>query len=108
MTDAPKVHPSIVEALAKAVCCSRIQGCENTGNCQSFDVDTGFILAALRPLMEAVAREAVAEARFFGDYSPPLLNDKIDGVGVGGGIYHRAQRDPAAIVSAVLARPVKP
>ena len=57
-------------------------------------------LAALRPTLEAVAREALAEGRFWGMEPPPEKLDEASGAIVMG-----APRDPNAIVAAVLSRP---
>ena len=89
MPETPKVHPSIVAAMRVAACdyfrC-RDEGCQDMGGMCPKDENLKREFTALRPLMEAVAREVLAQATL----------ERFE-----------PQPDPAAIVSAVLARPVE-
>lgn len=89
MPDTPKVHPSIVEALEAVL-----------DPFKRFKKDPNHrwanqMLAALRPTMEAIAREAIELKN-----QERLLGNDHERVG-------DLLRSPAAIVEVVLQRPVE-
>ena len=96
MPDTPKVHPSLVEMVRVASCdyfrC-RSEGCQYMGSMCPKDASLTRALTALRPTMEAIAKAGLDRGwkERGGD-----CGDGPDGLA-----------DPAAIVTAVLQRPME-
>lgn len=93
----PAVHPEIVKMVATAICCRgpcrHLLAPRRNPVCAKDDWlrEVDCILTALRPVMEQIARHAVQQQH---DFMTGEHND-LDGL------------LPAAIVSAVLARPLE-